>query len=471
MPLPPRVVEIVIRFVIPLFCYYYLLCVDHFAHFYINDWVEEQDYIHVRPSMLPFDPLSLNPLQRRRTGFRPTNAALGIPRAPHVRKVPFEFYDEYAIVRFDDRQFRGMTRLHIEEFDVLFSIVKPYLDRPMNIPRHGQQLSEHENMKRKARRRSYSSQNILFLFLFIFSTRGISLEKVAALTNLSVSTVHNYFYFALDAVFAALSEVRAIRWPAKQERAEMATKLEGCPGIIGYVDGTRTRCRRSLHDQAADYSGKTRFHCKNNQLVCDLYGNIIRVDAGYNGAVHDKRIWNQCELHFDASEFFSPGEKLLGDPGYIGEDPHLVTTPTDDVSGSKVGVLTLLCHNAGHILDSKAQNCCDVQHLRRFPEDKARTSILRRHRIVIEYVIGCVKSNWPMPGSFEGTAYDKNNSYHGLAFHTACALQQWIWRLRGVTVRDETYFSGQIPAWEYQFKKQLLSWVHEGRVSADVLWD
>jgi hypothetical protein len=78
----------------------------------------------------------------------------------------------------------------------------------------------------------------------------------------------------------------------------------------------------------------------------------------------------------------------------------------------------------------------------RSAEIRAEVSIMRRHLILVEYVIGMVKRNWPLPGSCEGVSYSKNASFHGPAFFAACSLQQWMWNQRGFTLRTEAYFSG-----------------------------
>jgi hypothetical protein len=160
----------------------------------------------------------------QRTGYRPTNADLGVPRGPHLRKELHLLYDWFRLVHPDSRMFKVMTRLTFPEFDTLAALLNDELSKPINLPRMGQlRVTEEDNLQRKPRGRRFDNKNMLFLFLFLFSTPSLQFERVAALTGLSVASVHNYFYHVLFAVVGVLGKGpnKVIQWPDRQRRAEL----------------------------------------------------------------------------------------------------------------------------------------------------------------------------------------------------------------------------------------------------------
>ena len=347
--------------------------------------------------------------------------ALGIPRKLKHHSPVLDLWAWLTDPRVDVGNFRRFTRLERDEFELLLQATQRRINGPFYEVHHGQYV---DSGAPKARR--MTARNMLILFLYQMSSTGMQQYRIAKSVGLSPATVSRYFYHVLHSVYYTLAEDRPIiRWPTKQERAMLARKLIGFEGVIGFVDGTRTRTRKPSIGGLEKYSGKTHTYCSNHQVVCDLHGNIIHVVVGYSGSTHDVTIWKNSELSMNGKSFFSPGEKLMGDPGYLGQnEPNLVTTPRE--------------------IDVQKD-----QDLRR------QANMSRKHRILIEYVIGRVKKSWPLPGCSEGSTYQRNEAFHRPALHVAFQLQQFIFDVRGQALRTQRYFDGQAERWEHQLKVEL----------------
>ncbi|OAV85027.1 hypothetical protein PTTG_30857, partial [Puccinia triticina 1-1 BBBD Race 1] len=54
-------------------------------------------------------------------------------------------------------------------------------------------------------------------------------------------------------------------------------------------------------------------------VVCDAEKRIIYYLTGWPGCSHDTRLWENCELNLQKTQFFSPGQYLIGDSGFPAE--------------------------------------------------------------------------------------------------------------------------------------------------------
>lgn len=123
-----------------------------------------------------------------------------------------------------------------------------------------------------------------------------------------------------------------IKWPNEEERIRLVevTKHE-FPGCIGYVDGSEIKVyQKPGSDHEAYFSRKSQY-CVKVQAVCDYQLKITHLVLGYSGSVHDGRIYGECALATNPSQFFSEGQFLLGDKAY--KLTSTVITPFKENSG------------------------------------------------------------------------------------------------------------------------------------------
>ena len=139
-----------------------------------------------------------------------------------------------------------------------------------------------------------------------------------------------------------------------------------------------------------------------------------------NGSAHDVKLWKYSKVRVQRDIFFDDGQFLLGDPGYIMDDPNIkVPASAEDCKG-----------------DLTKQHIADIH---------------RRHRFLVEYSIGSTKRNFPLAGCPGGACYLKSSHYHGVAWGVACALQNLMWDSSGRHLRGENYKKGQWEWWEYDY--------------------
>lgn len=301
---------------------------------------------------------------------------------------------------------------------------------PSNIPRRGKTPYTHEevlarHLKRKKPPR-LQPDDAVFLYLYTMTMTRLTWDRVGREFGVSDTLAANTFYAVQEHMCEVLYDGpdATVRWPSEQERAENAKKLIGLPGCVGYIDGTRIRHRKPGVGQAVQYSGKVKFHCRNNQVIVDLHGRFINLEPPMHGAAHDLKLWYYSTVSQQRGKYFSPGQYLLCDPGYINND-KLLRVPADEVLTRG---------------DAVKKHVADVH---------------RRHRFVVEYSIGAAKANFPLAGCPGGSTYLKSSHYHGVAWANACALQNLIWDSRETWLRGDAYFSGQWEWWEadYLLKK------------------
>jgi hypothetical protein len=258
----------------------------------------------------------------KRKKYYQTRAERGITDS--IKRPRLEVNPSWTFAYWDDKEdkhFKNLTRLEKSEFESILakrvpiknalgitthrSVFRCLVD-PYNVPTKGaRQFTDHRNTFRKVQKKRLSPQDMLMVFLKVFSHRSGDWKNIGLDCGLSASTVRLTFYHVQDILHLALVQgpdrtvnwnftawpLRArshlfflqVRWPeARVElpdgqldqfcRAAMADKLISLKGCIGFMDGTRVRIRRPKAGQGINYSGKTKMHCKNHQVIIDLYG-------------------------------------------------------------------------------------------------------------------------------------------------------------------------------------------------------
>lgn len=76
---------------------------------------------------------------------------------------------------------------------------------------------------------------------------------------------------------------------------------------------TNTKKNEKINERSLPLSFR---YSVNAQIICDLHGRIIALDAGSPGAASDSTVFKSMEQSRDPANHFSPGEYLLADSAY-----------------------------------------------------------------------------------------------------------------------------------------------------------
>ena len=108
-----------------------------------------------------------------------------------------------------------------------------------------------------------------------------------------------------------------IDWPNPLERAEIVEKTRHeLPFCVGYVDGSEVKLAEKPQQDPESYFSRKHIYSIKVQEVCDWEQRLRHLVVGYQGSVHDARIYNNCDLSKEPRNFFSDNEWLAGDSAY-----------------------------------------------------------------------------------------------------------------------------------------------------------
>jgi len=218
-----------------------------------------------------------------------------------------------------------------------------------------------------------------------------------------------------------------IQWPSAVERLHLRGTLWDFPASdvlcpIFLLDGVIQKTSKP-HDstEALMYCSRKRTHGFNHQIICRWDGKIVAVYPGFFGSTHDSACFKLTELHSARGNFFSDNETMIADCGY--QD-------------------------------------CGILNVRKAPLDvagRALNRLLRRHRVLIEFVIGGVKQKFQLVQSI----WKHRRSAASDAFFVACQLFNYWMRKYG-------YLRGAA----YQQRHELEEWEAKLlRLAGQHVWD
>ena len=209
-----------------------------------------------------------------------------------------------------------------------------------------------------------------------------------------------------------------IKWPTAPERralvGAMAEFVEGRgPAPIGIVDGTAQYVRRPGPDEALYYNGRKKRHFVNHLVVCDWRGCIIAVRAGFTGKTHDGVAYRSTDLYERRGQFFHQGQTLLADCGFRG--CQLITPILARQDRALTG------------------------------EELAFNRVVRRYRVVVEFVFGALKNKFRILSNVWRFSLERAP----VVFALCCQLFNFYMAKSGKYVRDRNFQAGRVLAdWE-----------------------
>lgn len=192
-------------------------------------------------------------------------------------------------------------------------------------------LKNRSNRKRQyvpddgRRRRVFALQK--FLMTLIYLRQNVNHTVVGQMFGVSADTSENVFHETLPILQKLFPSQK---WEA--EKKWRCGEPSWSPSEVDYllIDSFETSIKRSSvnEKQKKKYSGKKKQHTLKSQLITDQTGEIIQIDAGFDGPKSDIEIYRDTRLkkHWR-------NKPKLGDKAYVGED---IETPKKKPKGGEL---------------------------------------------------------------------------------------------------------------------------------------
>ncbi len=217
----------------------------------------------------------------------------------------------------------GFSRAILAE---MMTIVLPILENERETT-----LKTRANRKRKyvrddgRKRKVYALQK--FLMTLIYLRQNVNHTLVGQLFGVSADTSENVFHEVIPILRKVFPSQK---WEAEKKWRKGEQKWS--PEEVDYllIDSFETPIgRASINEQQRKkYSGKKKMHTLKSQLITDQAGEIIQLDAGFDGPKSDIEIYRDTKLKKQWLE-----KQKLGDKAYLGED---IETPQKKPKGGEL---------------------------------------------------------------------------------------------------------------------------------------
>lgn len=208
----------------------------------------------------------------------------------------------YEKARTNARQFKAVTSLSIEKFDILLSTFEAkWLD-----------FIEKYNLDGTPRMRKYVPKNEVQLstvaeklFFILYYKKNNSLQESLALQfDLETSMANKWIHILTPILTKSLQ-----KYIPKDNLEDVDFQID--ENYI--IDGTEYPIQRDTYDQETFYSGKKKMHTLKNALIVSTLGIVIWLGETHVGKVHDKPMVESLK--------FKTYITLLADLGFKGWNP------------------------------------------------------------------------------------------------------------------------------------------------------
>jgi len=207
----------------------------------------------------------------------------------------------------------------------MMEIVLPILEAEREKKLQTRSDRKRKYVRHDGRRRTvYARQK--FLMTLIYLRQNVNHTVVGEMFGVSADTSEN--------VFAEVLPILQREFPAQKWEAEKKWRKgeKWTPDEVDYliIDSFETPIKRSSinEKQRQKYSGKKKMHTLKSQLITDQAGEIIQINAGFDGPKSDIEIYRDTKLKKQWLE-----KPKLGDKAYVGED---VETPQKKPRGGEL---------------------------------------------------------------------------------------------------------------------------------------
>lgn len=212
---------------------------------------------------------------------------------------------------------RALTGMTVNALGELLVIVLPELVR-----RREQAKRERPDRQRAVgggnKRTLSPAQEVLLVLIYL--RHNVAHEVVGQMFGVSADSSENLFHEIVP-VLRELLPANRFESEKRFRRQGPGLSLEQTDRIL--IDSFETAIPRpsSQERQKRVYSGKKRRHTLKTQIVTDVTGEVLDIDAGHRGPTADKKLYEASRV---AHEF--PQASKQGDLGYQGTDgievPH-----------------------------------------------------------------------------------------------------------------------------------------------------
>ena len=214
----------------------------------------------------------------------------------------------------DPEQFFAVTLLSPAEFALLHWRLKPSI---ISSRTHSHSTSPH--LHPRATRLNTADQLLMWI-LHIADEGNKTLSLLFG--NLPLSTLSRTVSHITWCVNTELGTY--IQWPTAEERKTLHGFFSIWDTAVAILDGTHCEISKPTYDQRVYYSGYKHKHTQNFLVCVDFLGVIIHVEGPFAGRGNDRGVYNSSEIGRHPERFFSEGERLLADGGFVGGGPLLV---------------------------------------------------------------------------------------------------------------------------------------------------
>lgn len=145
---------------------------------------------------------------------------------------------------------------------------------------------------------------------------GATETKIAALFGIGDGSTILRVTKRVFAAFLDTPQLK-IRWPNRQNRQRLLKKTRNeLPGCVAIIDGTHTILKIKPRVNPVHFFNYKQNYSLKTQIVCDVEKRVIHLATGYQGSVHDARVFRSCELFSNPQRYFNGNQFMAGDSAY-----------------------------------------------------------------------------------------------------------------------------------------------------------
>ncbi|XP_055350814.1 uncharacterized protein LOC129597350 [Paramacrobiotus metropolitanus] len=210
---------------------------------------------------------------------------------------------------------RTLPQLPDHAFPQQIRMSKSSFERILELVKNDDIFNKHNNAKCTPADQGFQ----LYVALYSFTSYGNSpsLKPVAAHFGVSEGTVRLYTSRIICALLKL--EPKYADWPDENERRDISRRIKEkhrFPDCVGFFDGTLVPLLKKPAVQGEEYFSRKGKYAITVGMVCDDKMRIRHVISGYTGSVRANRVYGNCKLAKNPSNYFSGDEYLVGDNAY-----------------------------------------------------------------------------------------------------------------------------------------------------------
>ena len=342
--------------------------------------------------------------------------------------------DVYSAARAYPEHFARNIGMPLQAFDELHTLLAPFLIRPYQFPGYSTTWEPADPTKNVTHLRRVGTEEMLWVALRLLRDYS-HLRELEEVVGMDEVTAWRYLLHVCWAIDQCPDLY--VKWPDLQQREEYA-EMMSCihadfSSAIGMVDGTLQHIQTPWDTvpRPLRFYTRKKFYGMSNLMYCDPLLRWIRVDAGFEGATHDFKLWRLSQPATLPQDYFSNAAgnwtyTLLADSGF-----------TDSANNLPAGAWGFHRNLIAHPRDLAVH-----------AQDRDKWKLHRHCRFGIEYAIGSLKCTFKMCS--DNFRYDLR--YYNMIWQTCSRLWNFMIAHSG-TLRSARYYTHRIM---YRWEQDLL---------------